>query len=88
MKNIQTFIWYNDQAEAASKLYTGLFKNSKVISTMPGPGGTVMGVTVELDGTQFILFNGGPMYHPTSSISFTVHCSTADEVDALWKVLS
>ena len=64
MKNIQTFIWLNDQAEDAAKLYTSIFKNSKTISTMPGTNGKPMGVTVELDGSQFILFNGGPAHHP------------------------
>src|SRR5256885_15035376 len=88
MKNIQTFIWLNDQAEEAAKLYTSIFKNSKTISTMPGPGGKPMGVTVELDGCQFILFNGGPQYHPTSGISFSVSCQSEEEINRLWNELT
>ena len=58
MQKIQPFLWFNDQAVEASKRYLSVFKNSNVINTMPGPGGKPMGVTVELDGCEFILFNG------------------------------
>jgi predicted 3-demethylubiquinone-9 3-methyltransferase (glyoxalase superfamily) len=88
MQKIQTFLWFNDQAEEAAKLYTSIFKNTKTLSTMPGPGGKPMGVTVELAGTQFILFNGGPQYHPTPSISFSAYFQTEAEVDSAWKTLS
>lgn len=88
MKNLQTFIWLDGTAEEAATLYTSLFKNSKTISTMPGPGGKPMGVTVELDGSQFILFNGGPNYAPTSGISFFVSAATEAEIDKIWTSLS
>ena len=88
MQKNQTFLWFKDQAVKASELYTSVFKNSKVISKMPGPGGQPMGVTVELDGREFILFNGGPMYHPTPSISFTVYCESEKEIDGIWEKLS
>jgi predicted 3-demethylubiquinone-9 3-methyltransferase (glyoxalase superfamily) len=88
MQKIQTFIWLNDQAEDAAKLYTSVIKNSKIISTMPGAGGKPMGVTVELDGREIILFNGGEQYHPTPGISFTVYCQNDLEMDHIWKKLS
>src|SRR5580692_6175250 len=88
MQKIQTFLWFDGKAEEAANLYTSIFKNSKTISTMPGPGGKPMGVTVNLDGREFILFNGGPMYHPTSAISFTAYCDSVEEIDGLWKNLS
>jgi predicted 3-demethylubiquinone-9 3-methyltransferase (glyoxalase superfamily) len=88
MQKIQTFIWYNDQAEEAAKLYTSQIKNSKIISTMLGEGGKPMGVTVELDGREIILFNGGPHFQPTDSISFTVYCASEQEIDSLWKAFS
>src|SRR5947207_1462122 len=88
MQKIQTFIWFNDQAEEAAKLYTSAIKNSKIVSTMPGPGGKPMGVTIELNGREFIAFNGGPHYQPADSISFTTYCASEKEIDALWKVLS
>src|SRR2546423_5304178 len=88
MQKIQTFIWFNDQAEEAAKLYTSAIKNSKIISTMPGPGGKPMGVTIELNGREFITFNGGPTYHPTQSISFTLYCANEAEIDGVWKNFS
>jgi len=88
MKNIQNFIWLNDQAEDAAKLYTSIFKNAKTISTMPGPNNKPMGVTVELDGCQFILFNGGPQYHPTHGISYFVTCRSQEEIEKIWNALS
>jgi predicted 3-demethylubiquinone-9 3-methyltransferase (glyoxalase superfamily) len=88
MQKIQTFLWLNDQAVEASKLYLSAFNNSKIISTMPGPGGNPMGVTVELDGREFILFNGGPMFRPTHSISFTAFCGSESEIEEVWNKLS
>jgi predicted 3-demethylubiquinone-9 3-methyltransferase (glyoxalase superfamily) len=88
MQKIQTFLWFNDQAEEAAKFYTSAIKNSRVISTMPGPVGKPMGVTVELDGRELILFNGGPHYSPMDSISFTLYCTSEQEIDTLWKKFS
>jgi predicted 3-demethylubiquinone-9 3-methyltransferase (glyoxalase superfamily) len=76
MQKIQTFIWLNNEAEEAARIYTSVIKNSKILSTMPGPGGKPMGVTVELGGRETILFNGGPTYHPADSVSFTTYFAT------------
>jgi predicted 3-demethylubiquinone-9 3-methyltransferase (glyoxalase superfamily) len=88
MQKIQTFLWLNDQAEEAANLYSAAFTKAKTVNTMPGPGGKPMGVTVELADREFILFNGGPQYHPTPSISFFVQCETPEEVDKLWNTFS
>ena len=74
--------------------YVSVFKNSRVVSVSrfgeagPGPKGTVMTATFELDGQQFIALNGGPMFKFTEAISFSVDCKTQDEVDELWEKLS
>jgi predicted 3-demethylubiquinone-9 3-methyltransferase (glyoxalase superfamily) len=91
MQKIQTFLWFNDQAEEAASFYTSIFKNSKILSTMPGPGGKPMGLTVELEGREFILFNGGPMnpdWKFTGATSFFINCETQEEVDHYWEKLS
>ena len=96
MKNIQSFVWLKDQAEDAAKLYTSAFRNAKIISTMPGntglpgvPGaGKPMGVTVEVAGHQLVLFNGGPAFHPTAAISYSVYPQSESEIDSIWKKLS
>jgi predicted 3-demethylubiquinone-9 3-methyltransferase (glyoxalase superfamily) len=43
MQKITPFLWFNGNAEEAVKFYVSVFRNSKVLSTMPGPDGTLMG---------------------------------------------
>ncbi len=88
MQKITTFLTYNDQAEAAATLYTSVFKNSKIVSAMPGPGGSVMGVNFQLDGQNFIALNGGPSFSFAQGISLFVSADTQAEIDSLWEKLS
>lgn len=88
MQKITPFLWYDGKAEEAMNFYLSIFKNSKKISTMAGPGGTVMGVTFQLDGQEFISFNGGPMFKFTEAISLFVNCDTQEEIDHFWESLS
>ncbi len=93
MQKITTFLWYNGQAEEAARLYTSLFKNSKITSVSryaegtPGEAGTVMTVNFTLDGQEFIALNGGPEFKFTEAISLLVHCDSQEEVDRLWEKL-
>ena len=65
MPKITTFLTYDHQAEAAARFYVSVFKNSRIRSLTyygegaPGPAGTVMTVTFELDGQEFVALNGG-----------------------------
>ncbi len=94
MQKIKPFLWFDSQAEEAAKLYTSLFDNSKIVSAArfgdagPGPKGSVMTVTFQLEGQRFIALNGGPQFSFTPAISFFVTCRTEKEVDALWRKLS
>ena len=88
MQKITPFLWYDGNAEEAANLYTSIFKDGKIISTMPGPGGKPMGFTLELDGQRFIAFNGGPMFKFTEAVSMFVNCETQDEIDYYWERLS
>ncbi len=54
----------------------------------PGPQGSVMSVTFELDGREFMALNGGPEFTFSPAVSFFVKCETQDEVDELWEKLS
>lgn len=54
----------------------------------PGPAGTVMMVTFNLDGQEFMALNGGPHFDFTPAISLFVNCETQDEVDELWEKLT
>ena len=94
MPKITPFLWFDDQAEEAMKFYTSIFKNSKVGKVSrygeagPGPKGSVMSATFELEGQEFMALNGGPQFKFTPAISFFVHCATQQECDELWEKLS
>ena len=94
MQKITTFLWFNDQAEEAVKFYTSIFKDSKVGGFSrygeagPGPKGSVMVATFELDGQEFLALNGGPHFKFTEAISLVVNCETQEEVDEYWERLS
>jgi len=90
---ITPFLWFDDKAEEAMNFYVSIFKNSKVGSVTrygdagPGPKGTVMSATFQLDGQDFFALNGGPLFKFTEAISFFVNCDTQEEVDELWEKL-
>ena len=94
MQKITPFLWFDHQAEEAMHFCTSIFKNSKVGTVSrygeagPGPKGSVMSVTFELEGQQFFALNGGPHFSFTPAISFFVNCETQREVDELWEKLS
>ena len=88
MQKINPFLWFNGNAEEAVKFYVSLFRNSKVLSTMPGPDGKVMGLSFQLEGQEFKALNGGPQYSFTPAISLFVNCETQAEVDELWSKLT
>jgi predicted 3-demethylubiquinone-9 3-methyltransferase (glyoxalase superfamily) len=94
VQKITPFLWFDGNAEEAMNLYVSIFKNSKVVSVTrygdagPGPKGTVMSATFQLEGQQFYALNGGPQYKFTPAISLFVSCETQKEVDELWNKLS
>ena len=88
MQKITPFLWFDGNAEEAMNFYLSVFKNSKQVSTMPGPGGTVMGVTFELDGLEFIGLNAGPMFKFNEAVSFFIKADTQEEIDYYWQRLT
>lgn len=94
MKKITPFLWFNNNADEAINFYLSVFKNSKLGSVSrygeagPGPKGTIMTGTVELEGQQLMFLNGGPQFSFTEAISLFVSCETQEEVDDLWVKLS
>jgi predicted 3-demethylubiquinone-9 3-methyltransferase (glyoxalase superfamily) len=93
-QKITTFLWFDKEAEEAANHYISIFGNSKIVSVSrygdagPGPKGTAMTVTFQLEGQQFIALNGGPHFKFTEAISLLVNCETQKEVDELWSRLS
>ena len=94
MQKITPFLWFDNHAEEAMNFYVSVFKNSKIVSVTrhgeggPGPKGTVMTGTFQLEGQQFMALNGGPHFKFTEAISLFVNCETQQEVDELWEKLS
>jgi len=94
MQKITSFLWFDNNAEEAMKFYTSVFRNSKIGKVSlypegsPGPAGTVMVGTFQIEGLEFIALNGGPTFKFTEAISFVVNCETQDEVDEYWEKLT
>jgi predicted 3-demethylubiquinone-9 3-methyltransferase (glyoxalase superfamily) len=94
MQRITPFLWYENQAEEAANFYCSIFKNSRIgkVSRFgdagPGPKGSIMVVTFELDGQEFAALNGGPMFKFTEAISLVVNCETQEEIDYFWEKLT
>lgn len=94
MPKITPCLWFDTQGEDAAKLYTSVFPNSRIVNVArygeagPGPEGSVMVVTFELDGQRFLALNGGPEFAFSEAVSFQVDCKTQAEVDAYWSALS
>jgi predicted 3-demethylubiquinone-9 3-methyltransferase (glyoxalase superfamily) len=93
MQKIIPFLWFDGNAEEAMNFYVSVFKNSKIVSIRrygdagPGPKGSVMTGTFQIDRQEFYALNGGPHYKFTPAISFFVNCETQAEVDELWNKL-
>ena len=94
MQKITPFLWFDNQAEEAMNFYISIFRNSKIgrVSRYgeagPGPKGSVMVGTITLEGQEFMVLNGGPLYKFTPAISFVVNCETQEEIDYYWDSLS
>jgi predicted 3-demethylubiquinone-9 3-methyltransferase (glyoxalase superfamily) len=94
MQKITPFLWFDTQAEDAAKFYCSIFENSKITSLTrngdagPGPKGSVLVCSFELDGHEFTALNGGPQYKFTEAISFVVSCESQAEVDHYWNILT
>ena len=93
-QQITPFLWFDDNADEAVNFYLSIFKDSRLLDTKrygeagPGPKGTIMTATFELNGQQFIALNGGPRFKFTEAVSFAVKCETQEEIDYYWDKLA
>ena len=94
MQKITPCLWFDTEGEDAANFYTSVFPNSRIVnvarygSAGPRPEGTVMTVSFELNGREFLALNGGPEFKFDEAISFQVFCEGQEEVDAFWSKLS
>ncbi len=94
MQKVIPFLWFDNNADEALELYTSLFPNSSVTmkTYIPdgGQGGTkkIMTASFQLNGSEFHVLNGGPMFKFTEAISLFVQCDNQEEVDLFWNRLT
>jgi predicted 3-demethylubiquinone-9 3-methyltransferase (glyoxalase superfamily) len=92
-QKICTCLWFDTQAEEAAKFYVSLLPNSRITGISRygkgarTPEGTVLVVTFELAGTEFMALNGGPLFKFSEASSMVVHCDSQAEIDRLWSAL-
>lgn len=93
-QKITPFLWFDNNAEEAMTLYTAVFKNSKILSLTrcgesgPGPAGSVLVGSFQIEGQEVTALNGGSMFKFTEAISLVVNCASQEEVDSLWSQLT
>ena len=89
-QKITPFLWFDNNAEEAMNHYVSIFKNARILSLTrngkggPGPEGSVLVGSFELDGQQFNALNGGPLFKFNEAISLVVNCDSQEEVDHVW----
>ncbi len=98
LQRITPCLWFDDQAEEAVDFYRSIFKNSKIVEVVRygeagheihgRMAGSVMTVTFQLDGQEFIALNGGPVFNFNEAISLQVRCDSQKDVDYYWERLS
>ncbi len=91
VQKITPFLWLDGVAREAAEFYVSVFDNSRIVSSDTfgeGPAEGSSTVAFELDGVQFVAFDGIPAIEFTEAISFMVSCDSQDEIDQLWDNLT
>ncbi len=92
-QKVSTCLWFDTEAEEAASFYVSLLPGSRITAVsrygkgMPMPEGTVLTVTFELAGTEFMALNGGPHFKFSEASSMVVQCDSQAEIDRLWSAL-
>jgi predicted 3-demethylubiquinone-9 3-methyltransferase (glyoxalase superfamily) len=91
---IRPCVVFNDRAEEAVKFYVSLFPNSKIVSMQRSESdgliakGKLLHAIFELDGREYVTFDGGPTFTFSEGFSLMVMCKTQEEVDRYWTKLT
>ena len=97
-QKIVPLVWLEKDADKAAEFYVSVFKNSRILRTSYYPKaaeevsgqkkGSVMTVRFTLEGQEFMVLNGGPVFKLSEAVSFMVFCDTQEEIDYFWNKLS
>ena len=92
---IQPFLWFDGNAEEASRFYADTFPDSRVGAISRAPGdypagkkGDVLVVEMTILGMPFVLLNGGPTFKFNESVSFQVATDDQAETDRYWDAIT
>jgi predicted 3-demethylubiquinone-9 3-methyltransferase (glyoxalase superfamily) len=98
MQKITPYLWFDDQAEDAARLYTSLFDNASVGKVMRygkegfevhgQPEGKALTTEFSLDGYKLVGLNGGPHFKFSPATSLVALVESEAAADALWQELS
>ncbi|MBK9270251.1 MAG: VOC family protein [Saprospiraceae bacterium] len=67
-------LWFDQNASEAANYYCRIFPESSVLHR------NEWAYTLQLNGTQFMLLNGGPKYRVNSAVSYFIHCGSEAEI--------
>src|SRR3981189_3130481 len=97
VQRIAPCLWFDDQAEAAAKFYTGIFKKSTILaisrSSKAGyeihrrPEGSGMVVEFQLEGQRCTALKRGQIFKFNEAVSLQVNCENQKEIDYYWERL-
>ncbi|MDO8828321.1 VOC family protein [Methylophaga sp.] len=92
MQKITPCLWFNDNAQQAVTFYLSVFGGEEVDrlyynSAGPGPAGSLLSITFQIEGQQFIALNGGTDVAFNHALSLLVSCENQAEIDRLWERL-
>jgi predicted 3-demethylubiquinone-9 3-methyltransferase (glyoxalase superfamily) len=93
MQKISPFLWFDNNGEEAMNFYLPIFKDSKVVRIAhtppggPGSEGAFLVASIQLDGQEITLMNGGPGHPQTDAFSLTINCESQEEVEHYWSKL-
>ena len=75
---ISPFLMFDGPVEEPAKFYVSVFPNSEIKSANP------MSATIVANGTEILMFNGGPHFKFSPGMSLFVKCKDQAEVDLYW----
>ncbi|MFL6618346.1 MAG: VOC family protein [Povalibacter sp.] len=91
LQKIVPSLWYAKEAEEAARFYTSLFPDSRIdlVTKLPadspsGPAGSVVVVQFTIFGHSFQAMSAGPHHDFNDAVSFTINCTSQEEVDRYW----
>jgi len=94
ISKIAPCLWFDGNAEEAANFYVALFPDSGIVSVSRWgekgrfPKGTALMIEFTLFGQRFQALNAGPEASPNDSVSLSIDCEDADEVDGYWAALT